>query len=473
MKKHNNGPNRDLILLVSEFEEMKRNGTVGFLEKRTFDQLLSFYEEDNKTDQALEVVEFALQQHGYSEEFYLRKAQLLLHRNQASLALECCKQASLFAPGEFDVCIIETETLIKLRRISEAEERLEEARALCSSREDYSEVNLLEGMIWEYREDYTRMFRALRRSLRLNIDNDSALERLWVCVEMGQLYSSAAELYRDLLDQDPFHAIIWYNLGHALGNTGDYEGATEAFEFAIAADPEFELVYRELVEIYLEHTKHYKRALELSLELAEMTPADSELLILTGHCYEQLGENEMALACYREAVRLDMTNDEAYFALGECLFNHEEWDTSIEAFQKAVKLNSRNEEYCAALGEAFFQKGEMEEAERCFQKATEIAPDQAEYWTQLATFYIDTAAPHMAVEVLDEASIYSWSAEFLYCKIAALMQCGLRKEALSLLHVALSDSIETHELLFSIEPGLHEDKDVISILRMYQGEILR
>ena len=471
MKKYNNEPNRDLILLVSEFEEMKRNGTVGFLEKRTFDKLLTFYEEDNKTDQALEVVEFALQQHGFSEEFYLRKAQLLLHQNQPSLALECCQKASLFAPGEFDVSIIETEALIRLKRIDEAQDQLEASHALCSSREDYSELYLLEALIWEHREDYTRMFRSLRRSLKFNLENESAMERLWVCVEMGQLYKPAAVLYRDLLDIDPFHAIIWYNLGHVLSNLDDFEAATEAFEFAIAADSEFEMAYRELIEIYLDHTKHYKRALELSLDLADLITADSELLILTGNCYEQLEEKDMALACYREAVRLDSSNDEAFFALGECLFDLENWSDSIEAFHLALKLNSRKEEYCAALGEAYFQCGNMVDAEVYFQKATEIAPDQSEFWTQLATFYIDTAVPERAVEVLEEASMYSWSPEFSYCKIVALIQCGLRKEALALLHEALSESYESHELLFSIEPDIQEDIEVIRILRMYQGEL--
>jgi tetratricopeptide (TPR) repeat protein len=472
MNKQNDGPHRDLILLVSEFEEMKRNGTVGFLEKRTFDKLLNFYEEDNNTDQALEVVEFALEQHGYSEEFYLRKAQLLLHRNQPHLALECCRQASLFAPGEFDVNIIEAEALIKLKRISEAEEKITETRSLCSSREDFSDVYLLEALIWEYREDYKRMFRSLRRALKSNLENDSALERLWVCVEMGQYYEPAALLYRELLDQDPFHAIIWYNLGHVLANTDDFDAAAEAFEFAITADSAFELAYRELIPLYLEYTNQYKRALELSLELSELITADSELLILTGNCYENLGEQEMALVCFREAVRLSPSNDEAHFALGECLFDQEQWVEAIRSFRDAIRINGRKEEYFAAAGEAYFQLGEIAEAEAFFQKATEIAPDQADYWMQLATFYIDTAEPEKAVEVLDEASMYTWGSEFSYCRVVALLQTGVRQQALLHLHVALSESFDSHELLFSMEPELQEDPEVMRIFRMYQGETL-
>lgn len=466
MNRRNYKRNEELFLLVNEYEEMEKKGAVCFLEKMAFKQLLNFYEEENKVDRALEVVEHALHQHGFSEDFFIRKAQLLLQKNKPSEALSCCEQASLFAPGEVEAYLLKVEAYVRLRQMDNAWNCLETARNNSHTREDLSETYLVEAFLWESREDYKRMFRCLRRSLLLNPKNELALDRIWMCVEMAQNYEASVKLHQKLIDKDAFNAVAWYNLGHAYSNLDDLEAAAEAFEFSLTIDSSFEFAYREAIQVQLE-AKNFKRALELCLELSEIISPDSELMVFTGNCYEYLQQLEEAIRCYREAIRLNPLDDRAWYQLGECLFEKEEWTQSIEAFNKALMLDDRKEEYFAALAEAYFQKGDDEKAEFYFARATEIAPEQAEYWAQLASFLIDIHAPLKALQVLDEAGLYTSSSEFIYCRIAALMQSGRRKEALSLLPDALTHSAEQSNFLFSLLPEMEEDAEVLRIFSMY------
>src|SRR5947209_20556586 len=101
----------------------------------------------------------------------------------------------------------------------------------------------------------------------------------------------------------------WTDKGNAAAQHGDYEVAAEAFEQAIAINP------------------NDARA-RYNLALAQ----------------QYLGDSELAIAGYRRAIDLDPELIDAYINLGNLYGELGLNEDSLETFQQALELNPENDE---------------------------------------------------------------------------------------------------------------------------------
>ena len=97
----------------------------------------------------------------------------------------------------------------------------------------------------------------------------------------------------------------WTDKGNAAALQGDYEGAAEAFEQAILANPNDGRV-------------------RYNLALAQ----------------QYLGDSELAIAGYRRAIDLDPDLIDAYINLGNLYGELGMQEDSLETFQEALELDS-------------------------------------------------------------------------------------------------------------------------------------
>ena len=72
------GFNNDAQQSVERYEEMIRNQDQYFFDAQAFEYIIDNYIEKNDPVKAIQVVEFALNQHPYAAIFLIKQAQLLL-----------------------------------------------------------------------------------------------------------------------------------------------------------------------------------------------------------------------------------------------------------------------------------------------------------------------------------------------------------------------------------------------------------
>ncbi len=70
--------------------------------------------------------------------------------------------------------------------------------------------------------------------------------------------------------------------------------------------------------------------------------------------------------------------------LGKDFLQQKDWDGAIACYRQAIKINPRSAEACANLGVASYQKGQTQEAIDYWQRALEINPDQVSVENNLA-----------------------------------------------------------------------------------------
>ncbi|MEM7103492.1 MAG: tetratricopeptide repeat protein [Bacteroidota bacterium] len=462
-----NRDDKELQILVHQYEEMLRKDAVAFFEQSAFERILDYYENQHRWNLALEVVDYALQQHPYSSIFFIRKAQLLLEKNKVDEALECLKQAEMFDASELEIFLLKSEALSWSGRYEEALAILEASKKQFPL-EDHDEIYMAIANVYEDMELFEKSFKAVSKALKVKPSNKNALDRIWLLVELSGKYAESVRIHQELLDEDPYSYQAWYNLGHAHFCLNDYEKAVEAFEFAIVIDETFEFAYRDCGEALFK-LGLYERAIRCYMDALEYIKPDADLYTNIGLCFEQLDQSVQAKNYYLKAIKFDPQSDHSFFRLGECYAREEYWVSAIGAYNKAIKLNALNADYVAALAEAYVQIGEEQKAAKMFRTATEMAPEESGKWVQFASFLLMSNKPELALEVIEEAFVYCDSPSLDYCQTATLLNMGYRKAAIQSLQNALAEDFDLHIILFSFDEGLRNDAEIMEIIEMYRS----
>jgi tetratricopeptide (TPR) repeat protein len=458
---------RDLALinLVTEFEAKYEKGHIEYLEEKIFYQLISYYEGERELDKAIDVVELALEQFKYRSDFYILKARILLNQGRIEDCLEVITIAESIAPFENEIVIL------KARAISIAGD-YEEGLSLLNKiksyalRSDLPEILISESYIHEEMKDYETMYEVLKESLFLDPKNEEALERMLLCTELSRKYEESIEFLNELLDEEPYSYMAWFNLGHAYNYIGEYEKAIEALEYSFLINQEFENGYIECAELCFQE-KLYQRAYKIYREANAIFGPDSDLLVSMAKCKLALKNVTHAKHLLFKAIKYDPYNDEAFYSLGLCYVLEKNWYTAINAFHKALDIEDRCEEYYFELAKAYVQVEDYTKATFNFNKATKNGPEQSSYWAEYVSFLLKLGLFQESLAILDEAEEYTFGADLLYCRAITLYQLGDKSEAKTILEEALEEDISLHTMLFTLAPELEVDKEINSMIKYY------
>ena len=472
MHQHNYNKQHTLNDLIFEYEAMSQKGTVVFYEETVFSLIIDYYKSESSIDLALEAVDIGLSQHLYSTILYCRKAELLALQKQEDAALNAIQHAEVLSPSDYEVKLIKAEVLGLFGEHANALSIINELKIAChvEQKKQLGDIFFSEGIIYERMQQYDSTYLAWRQTLQFNPTHPEALDRIWGSIEMSRKFDESIQLYTQIIDQDPYSDKAWYNLGHAHTYYGNYEAAIEAYEYAFIINKEFEWAYKHCADLCME-IKNYAKALDCYQEVLTYILPDGELLFKVGQCYQFLGQVEFAQEFYKNSLKLDDINDEAYFHLGECAASLKKWRQAIRFYQKAIKIEDSREEYFAAIGEAYAQLNDNEKAAQYLELAIELAPEQAIYWIKFATFLMQEDAYEEVLDLLDEANENAVGAELLYCKSACLFKMNESTVAIDVLAEALKEDFKMHPILFNYLPELATDRKINAVLDFYKYEV--
>ncbi len=466
MKHHNLNSKETLDSLLSEYKAMSQQGTVAFYEETVFLFFINHYKKTKESDKAFEVISHALSQHPYSTELYLQKAALLADNSEQELALRYLDKALLFSPSDANIYLLKAEVNASIDREEDAFEALSIAKGMLPENH-WDLVHVVEASIYESLEEYEASFEAYCSALRVNANNVLALNNISLSAALSYNFQKSITLHKAILDENAYSKRAWFNLGQAYQDLECLDEALEAYDYALVVDEKYGAAYRHCAEICIQK-EHFKVAIKYYQEYLEHFPNDSYTLTQLGVCYEKTNNLRLAEAFFQSALKLDAYNATAHFQIGSCFAKSQKWQRAIDAYETAIALDSTREEYVAALAEAFFNVNNLDEADKNFYKATGIAPDLSEYWIRYATFLLDIGASSKALDILDEADIYSFGTELQYCRVACLLEDNQRKEALALLCQVLEEDYQLHTVLYDLLPHLQEDIEVCSLMSIYK-----
>ncbi|HOY12739.1 MAG TPA: hypothetical protein PLY70_06340 [Saprospiraceae bacterium] len=276
----------NLINLVSDFETRIEQGTLEYLDEKSINQLIDFYEREMQFDKAMEVVDLAIDQFQYRAEYLIAKAKLLFIESHLNESLEYIEKAELMAPGEREIICLKIKIYSQKKEFNRAKNLLEELRN-SSYGEDMIDLYVAEATIYESEKNFDMMYFSLKKALKIDPSSREALEKFWRAVEASKNYADSIAFHKGLIDENPYNHIAWFNLGMSYNYDWKYEKAIDALEFAFIIQPNFEAAYTECGELCLQ-IGNVEKALDVFTEANQKFGPDSELMVTCASCHLKL-----------------------------------------------------------------------------------------------------------------------------------------------------------------------------------------
>ena len=242
------------------------------------------------------------------------------------------------------------------------------------------------------------------------------------------VYHNLVTLYTATLTKNPGCWMAHYNLGIALNDQGDTNGAIAHYRQAVELRPSYGEAHYNLGRLLVqkgqlqEAITHYVKALDINPADAEAHNNLGATLFASGRVDEAIthyrkalaiqpdyadascnlasallsrGDLDGAIAYYSACLRVSPNQAEAQYNLASALFRKGRTDEAVAHYQKVLELRPENADARANLGSVFLAKGRVRDAMAQYRDALRIAPDDVAAQSNLAWLLATAADPSL------------------------------------------------------------------------------
>lgn len=451
--------------MLSYYEKMCASGVVEALEENTLLELISYYDAELQIDKAIEAVDLALVQFQHRADFYMLKANLLFKNHMFNECLDVLTQIDIICPSLIEAKLLRGKILSITGQTHVAFSYIHEllTNGIANSPID---ILLCEAFLCEWMADYDKMFSTLKKALLLEPENQLALDRMWVATQLSKNHQESILVHNHILDQNPYNANAWFNLGHSYESVGEYDNAIDALEYAFIVDSKMDVAYADCVDICFQQ-KEYQRALSILLEAQQNFDSDFDTLINLGRCYIYVNDLENAKKTLKEAVVLDKYQDEAFYLLAKCYLKEKKWNKALYSLNKAIAIESENEDYFKSLARVYVNLGDFPRAKQNYELAAQKGLEQSVYWEEYISFLLKIGEFVEAREVIHKAEQYTYSDKIVFCKAATFFKLGNKDRGLICLEEALAENPDGNEFFLAICPEYKSNEEMLAAIKYF------
>ncbi len=232
-------------------------------------------------------------------------------------------------------------------------------------------------------------------AVELAPDLKEGLMGLAQAYSLGGRYVDALDLFARVLEIEPGDRGALYSRSQVLIALGSNQEAIVDLESILETDPHVLEAILDLASL-LVRSGVIDEAVQLleDSRSQEWEPAAEALLAFNaGVMWQQMGENDRALAAYEVAVENAPDFDDAHFNLAVLLGEQGEIDSAISHLQRVVELNPADREAHVALATALIQTGQFSDARAALEKSHRDLPQDVELTRSLVQILVGSPDP--------------------------------------------------------------------------------
>jgi Flp pilus assembly protein TadD len=203
--------------------------------------------------------------------------------------------------------------------------------------------------------------------------NELRISRAANYLERGASHQ-AIELLKQVLGDEPEHALAHALLAQALIKQRRIHAALHEAELALSLSPESPACHRTLAAVHVAHRKlalareHAEKALELA-------PSDENALLQLAAIESLAGRPREALARAEQARALAPDDPETLSAVGSALLELGRVDEARRAFEDALAESAEHAESLLGMGRIALLRGDIADARAHAIAVLNVAPD--------------------------------------------------------------------------------------------------
>ena len=141
-------------------------------------------------------------------------------------------------------------------------------------------------------------------------------------------------------------------------------------------DPLLSNKINSIIELY--SSGHISEALDTVQTLISHHPRESLLHNISGVCYKETGQLEMAVSCFEKATEIKPDFADAHFNLGLSLQELNQLEAAVKSYEVTLAIHSNYTKAHNNLGIIYKELGQMGAAVKSYEQAIDAQPDYAE-----------------------------------------------------------------------------------------------
>lgn len=349
---------RRITELVERYELLKQENKPIYMEGDQLADIANSYSNEQKFDEAQEVITHGLNIHPTDTDLMLQQAYLYLDLNKHDKALQVAELIT--DTTDSDVILLKTELALHAGKLTEAEKLLNTL-----SEEEKNECDILTAVCYLYLEmGYPDIaIEWLGKGMELYKDEEEFIVAAADCYASVGKNEQAIFLYNKAIDKHPYNARYWVSIAQCHLMEKEYSKALEAVDFALAAD------------------ENYNNA-----------------LIVKAHCLGSMGNHDEAKKLFKQAFEnSDLPPEIERFFAGISLMEEENWVEATKHFKKTIKAVIAEEgeesqmlvDLYNNLGTCYAKQGKFSEAHKLLNKSVKLAPDNCETYLAYGRIYME------------------------------------------------------------------------------------
>ncbi|TGG96885.1 MAG: tetratricopeptide repeat protein, partial [Aphanocapsa feldmannii 277cV] len=212
-----------------------------------------------------------------------------------------------------------------------------------------------------------------RKLIQEGVRNEGVFRNLAVICGIQGKKKDMVELLKEALSIKPNYPDALYNLGIALRQHGDLEGAIASYRKALAIKPNYPGALYNLGNALQEQGDlegaivSYKKSLSIK-------PNYPDALYNLGIALRRQRDLEGAIVSYRKVLAIKPNYPEALYNLGNALQEQGDLGSAIVSYRNALSIKPNYPGALCNLGNALQEQGDLEGAITSYRKALSINP---------------------------------------------------------------------------------------------------
>ncbi|MBV9008617.1 MAG: tetratricopeptide repeat protein [Verrucomicrobia bacterium] len=234
-----------------------------------------------------------------------------------------------------------------------------------------------------------------RHTLAVTTDNDVALNNLGLALQdRGDLDGALANFRAALAVLEshtavPYHlarAFVLNNIGNNYARRGRWTEAMTEYRRSLSSRPDFANAHVNLANAFAQQGD-WAAALAEYKEALRLQPADADAQRRAGIAAARLGRADDAITYFKRAIAIDPQLSDAAVELGNILAGEGRLDEALREYQRAVAADERNADAHFNLGRVYLAQSRPEDAVREYERVVALTPNDPEAHNNLANAY--------------------------------------------------------------------------------------
>ncbi len=214
---------------------------------------------------------------------------------------------------------------------------------------------------------------------------EDSIRRGLLAYRLGDFSGAARALGEVLPRLESEMPELWERLGNAYFETRDYERSIDVLERLVSSGHASSATYSRLASCAAE-LRRFEDEVRYREAAVDQRPEDPVLWRDLGSSRRRAGMAREAVACLREALRLDPQDAAgAGIELGRTLQDLGEWDRAVAAYREALTHHPERSDLWSDLAILYSQMGLFADSDQAVREAIRLKPNNAAAWHTIAT----------------------------------------------------------------------------------------